>query len=49
VRDVTRFLVAADRATPTKGSAGALREDATSLQFRFVSDRMELHRQALAK
>jgi hypothetical protein len=46
-REVTRFLIAADHVQPARSSG--MREDASSLQFRFLSDKVELHRQALAK
>lgn len=49
VREVTRFLIATDQVKPAATGPSAIREDSGSLQFRFLCDKVELHRQALAK
>ena len=49
IPEVTRFLVAAGRAKPADSGSDSVREDARSVQFRFLCDKVELHRQALAK
>jgi hypothetical protein len=49
VADVSKLLVAADKGKPADAAPAAVREGNRTLQFRFLFENAELHRQSLVK
>jgi hypothetical protein len=47
--DASKLLAAADKAKPASPAAAAMREGSGTVQFRFLQDNVEWHRQSLAK
>jgi len=47
--DASKLLAAADKAKPASPATAAIRESSGAVQFRFLQDNVEWHRQSLAK
>jgi hypothetical protein len=47
--DASKLLAAADKAKPTSPATASIRESSGAVQFRFLQDNVEWHRQSLAK
>jgi len=47
--DASKLLAAADKAKPASPATASMRESSGTLQFRFLQDNVEWHRQSLAK